>query len=156
MLTGLSDAYLFGDTIELTAAPDAGWVFAGWRTAACRARTTRRPSHWRVTPPSPPPLCRPRASAWMSASRAAATSPSNPAGGVYVEATVVTLAPQPSAGWQFAGWSGPDVAELVDKGGGVWEIAMDGDKALAATFTQTEYRLATSVTGSGVVIKEPE
>ena len=92
----------------------------------------------------------------MSASWAAAASPSNPAGGVYVEATVVTLAPQPGAGWQFAGWSGPDVADLVDKGGGVWEIAMDGDKALAATFTQTEYTLATNVTGSGVVIKEPE
>jgi hypothetical protein len=46
----------------------------------------------------------------------------------------VTLTPMPTTGWSFDHWSGDDVTDLVDIGGGSWSITMDDDKSLTATF----------------------
>jgi hypothetical protein len=49
---------------------------------------------------------------------------------------VVTLTPTADSGWTFDGWSGADVLDLVDVGGGDWTITMDADKAVIATFSE--------------------
>jgi len=52
----------------------------------------------------------------------------------YLSGTPVTLTPIAALDWSFAGWSGADVADLVDAGGGDWTILMDSNKAVTATF----------------------
>ncbi len=57
-------------------------------------------------------------------------SPGNP----YTYGEIATLEPIADAGWIFAGWSGANASELSDNGDGTWDLTMDGDKAVTATF----------------------
>jgi len=60
----------------------------------------------------------------------------NPDETCYAYDTVVTLTPTADPGWTFDGWSGADVADLVDVGGGNWTITMNSNKAVIATFVE--------------------
>jgi hypothetical protein len=51
--------------------------------------------------------------------------------GVYTAGTVVTMTAVPSVGWQLKSWSGDGVAILPQ-----WQVQMDGNKVVTATFTQ--------------------
>ena len=73
----------------------------------------------------------------------------------YNDGETVTLTPVPAAGWAFTGWSGLDAADLTNNGNGTWSLLMNGDKALAATFTQDEYTLMVT-SAHGVVTRNPD
>jgi hypothetical protein len=65
----------------------------------------------------------------------------NTPGNPYTYGQTATLEPVADLGWTFAGWSGPDAGELSDNGDGTWDLTMDGDKAVTATFIQHVYYL---------------
>ena len=80
----------------------------------------------------------------------------NTPGNPYTYAQTATLEPDADPGWTFAGWSGPDAAELSDNGDGTWDLTMDGDKSVTATFTQDEYTLTVNTVGDGAVDEDPD
>jgi uncharacterized repeat protein (TIGR02543 family) len=80
---------------------------------------------------------------------------SNTPGNPYTYDQTATLEPLADPGWTFAGWSGPDAAELSDNSDGTWSLTMDGDKSLTATFSQDEYDVTVTVVGNGTVNHTP-
>ena len=60
----------------------------------------------------------------------------DPAGGVYNAGTIVTLTPVASSGYEFAGWTGTDAADVSYNGDGTWSITMDADKSVTANFVE--------------------
>jgi uncharacterized repeat protein (TIGR02543 family) len=68
----------------------------------------------------------------------------SPPGGAYASGTVVTLTATPAADYSFAGWSG-DLSSSTNPA----TVTMNGNKTVTATFTQIQYMLTISVTGSG-------
>jgi uncharacterized repeat protein (TIGR02543 family) len=129
--------YSYGQDVELTATADPGWTFDHWSgdlTGSANPATITMDGDKTVTayfteevPPE-----------WYTLSVNVVGNGSvtlNPAGSTYAAGTVVQLTVDPAAGWSFAGWSGPDVGDLVNTGGGTWSITMDEDKSLTATFT---------------------
>ncbi|BBO71366.1 hypothetical protein DSCA_52960 [Desulfosarcina alkanivorans] len=56
----------------------------------------------------------------------------DPAGGVYDFGTIVTLTPDPDAGWAFDSWSGDAQGSQNP-----YDIVMDEDKTVTAIFTRT-------------------
>jgi hypothetical protein len=78
-------------------------------------------------------------------------TPGNP----YTYDETATLEPIPNAGWSFAGWSGPDAGDLSHNHDGAWELDMDTDKAVTATFSQNEYEVTVTTSGSGAVNHTP-
>ncbi|MGA3054009.1 MAG: choice-of-anchor tandem repeat GloVer-containing protein [Candidatus Korobacteraceae bacterium] len=64
----------------------------------------------------------------------------------YLSNTQVTLNATPAAGWTFSGWSG------ACSGTGPCVVTMTQDLSVSATFTQLDYTLTVSTSGSGTVI----
>ncbi len=62
----------------------------------------------------------------------------NTPGNPYAYGQTATLEPAADPGSTFAGWSGPDAVELSDNGNGTWDLLMNADKAVIATFTEDE------------------
>ena len=80
-----------------------------------------------------------------------------PTGGTYIHGTNVTLTPFPDFDSDFTDWSGPNVNDLLNNGDGTWNITMDDNKSVTATFNLKEYTLIinTDGTGSGTVTLDP-
>ncbi len=155
-LNGPSDAYLLGDTVELTATPNdpANYAFAGWSgdlTGAQNPATlTLDKAEVQVTA-----TFAPKRTLVVGVDPAAAGQVElDPPGGVYGNGTVVTLTPKPNANYSFGQWSGPNASNLVNLGNGSWSIMMDGDKNVTANFIPG-YALAITTTGQGMVITDP-
>lgn len=75
----------------------------------------------------------------------------NPPNGPYVTGTVVTLTPQPAAGWRFQGWSGD-----LSGNSSPATITMDANKSVQATFVQIPtYSLSLTTFGQGSVEVSP-
>src|SRR4030067_260049 len=143
-LDPVGGSYVSGTVVDLTALADAGWSFAGWSGDASGSELTT--------------------SVTMDGDKVVtATFTQNvytltvnvvgqgsvtldPVGGSYVSGTVVDLTALADAGWSFAGWSGDaSGSELTTS------VTMDGDKVVAATFTQNVYTLTVNVVGQGSV-----
>jgi regulation of enolase protein 1 (concanavalin A-like superfamily) len=78
----------------------------------------------------------------------------DPAGfpGGYPDGTVVELSAVPSAGWEFAGWSG-DVSGSVNP----VSVTLNADVSVQALFVEdVPVSLTTSVVGDGVVVVDPD
>ena len=132
-LTGISDAYLYGDVIELAATADPGWIFAGWSGSLSGADNPA--SLTLVDDAAITATFVPDDSVSLVVGITGSGDVAlNPAGGLYAPGTVVILEPQPEPGWQFAGWTGDDAADLVNRGDGTWEITMDAAKSVTAQF----------------------
>jgi uncharacterized repeat protein (TIGR02543 family) len=153
-LTGPSDAYFQGDTIELKAVPNPGWTFAGWGgdlddTANPRSLTLT--SNLNVTAHFVQGTAR-RLDLTVAG---AGQIELDPLGPWYSNGQVVKLKPVPSPGWAFDGWSGPNGSEPTNNGDGTWSLTMNADKTLTGTFGKAQYALTTQVSGSGSVAKTP-
>ncbi len=59
-------------------------------------------------------------------------------GSEFPEKTIVTLEPDPAAGYEFYGWDGEHGGE-VQKDEGEWKLLMDGDKSIQAVFSELDY-----------------
>jgi uncharacterized repeat protein (TIGR02543 family) len=68
---------------------------------------------------------------------------------LYPPNTPVTLNATPNAGWIFSGWSG------ACSGTGPCNITMNQNLSVTATFSQVNYLLAVSISGSGTVTSTP-
>jgi hypothetical protein len=79
----------------------------------------------------------------------------NTPGNPYAYGQTATLEPDADPGWSFDGWSGSDVGDLVDNGDGTWDLLMDEDKSVTATFTEDEYAVTVTIVGDGVVNNTP-
>ena len=70
--------------------------------------------------------------------------------GPYHYGDVVQLTTVAAAGWSFQGWSGDLLGSTNPT-----TLVIDGNKAVTATFTQDQYTLTVTISGSGSVSKLP-
>jgi hypothetical protein len=150
-----SDAYLYGDTITLTAIPDdpTTYAFVAWSgdlTGTENPASLTLDGDVAVTATFAPKKTLnvsidPEGSGEVML---------QPPGGAYGEGTVVTLTPKPGDDWVFEQWSGPDKDDLVDLGNGSWSITMDADKNVTADFV-LGYSLIINTQGQGIVATDP-
>jgi uncharacterized repeat protein (TIGR02543 family) len=118
--------------VELTAEPSAGWEFSGWSgelSSAANPATITMDANKNVTATFTEVSV--TQYALNVTTTGSGTVSLNPSGGVYDPATPVELTAEPSAGWEFSGWSG----ELSNTANPE-TITMDADKNVTATFTE--------------------
>jgi len=144
-----SHTYSYGDVVTLTAAPDAGWSFAGWSgdlSGSANPATITMEANKAVTATfTQIPYA-------LTVSTIGSGSVSkDPDQAIYHYGDVVTLTAAPAVGWSFAGWSG-DLSGSANPA----TITMEANKAITATFTQIPYALTVSTIGSGSVSKDPD
>jgi hypothetical protein len=155
-LVGPSDAYLLGDTVELTAVPDdpVNFAFAGWSGDLTGAQN---PASLTLDEPVT------QVTATFAPKRTLTTAVDpvaagavllDPPGGVYGNGTVVKLTPTSNANWSFDRWTGPNQSDLVSSGDGSWSIMMDADKSVTANFVPG-FSLDITTTGQGTVLTNP-
>jgi hypothetical protein len=82
----------------------------------------------------------------------------NCGGEKYLAGTSVQLHPVARGGWDFQGWGGPSVGDLVDNGDDTYQLLMNGNKTLTATFTAACRRVNVDIKppDSGTVEISPE
>jgi len=140
--------YDSGTVVTLTANPAAGFQFTGWSgdlTGSTNPTTITMSAAKSVTATFTPIQYSLSVNAVGSGSVTL-----NPPGGVYDSATVVTLTANPSAGFQFTGWSG-DLSGSINP----TTITMSAAKSVTATFTPIQYSLSVNAVGSGSVTLNP-
>jgi hypothetical protein len=134
--------YASGTTVTLTPVPSAGYLFSSWSganaadivntsgvyTIVMNGNKTVQANFTQIT------------YTLTAGDDGHGTVTLNPAGGTYASGTTVTLIPMPSSGYQFSSWSGANAADIVSTGG-VYTIAMNGNKSVIANFTTTIYRV---------------
>jgi hypothetical protein len=71
---------------------------------------------------------------------------------------LVELIPNPTPGWQFSTWIGPNAGDLINNGDGTYTLPMDGDKQVTAVFAVGEYtmQLVVEPPDKGTVTKDPD
>jgi PKD repeat protein len=139
--------YNSGTVVSLTATPDSGWEFSGWSGdlsgSANPANITMNANKTVTATFTEIPVQQYTLTVNVTGQGSVGLSPS---GGVYDSGTVVTLTPNPDAGWQFSGWSGD-----LSGSDNPETITMNTDKTVSAAFTEvggTETVGYTSVFGS--------
>jgi hypothetical protein len=153
-LSGVSDAYLYGDEITLTATPAPGWGFEGWSGGL-----SGRESPAQVILTDDLDVTASFAEGYGLYVDVTGNGEviRDPDSSRYEDGTVVTLTPSADAGWAFDKWNGPDGDKVTDNGNGTWSIVMDGDIQLTAVFVQAEYDVAVAIdpVGTGTVDNRP-
>ncbi|HEX2958924.1 MAG TPA: hypothetical protein VHO70_18965 [Chitinispirillaceae bacterium] len=134
--------FLSGTEVEITAAPQSGWVFSNWSGD--------------VTGAANPIIVTMNANKTIVAHfiqithNLTTTTEGNgtivPATGTFPENSPCTLTATPAAGWQFSNWSG-DLTGTTNPA----EIIMNADKYVVAHFSQIVHALTISVSGNGTV-----
>lgn len=149
--------YLPGHTATLKPAAAAGWTFAGWNGPDADDLANNGNGTWDLVMDDDKAVTASfsqdeyEVTATTSGSGTVSHTPGNP----YTYGETATLEPLATTGWGFAGWSGPDAGDLSNNGDGTWDLVMDGDKAVTATFSQDEYEVTATTSGSGTVINTP-
>jgi hypothetical protein len=69
----------------------------------------------------------------------------------YDEGSSVTLTAAPATGWVFSNWQG-DATGTTNP----ITLSMNADKTIAAVFVEITYSVTVSITGSGIVDKDPD
>ena len=140
--------YAAGSVVNLTAAADPGSSFENWSGDLSGTNPSTS-----ITMNSDKTVTATFDAIYYSLTITADGSGSvdlSPVGGSYTYNTVVTLTPQPLAGWTFSHWEG-DLSGDNDPE----TITMDGDKSVTAVFTEDSYPLTVLVDGSGSVDLSP-
>jgi hypothetical protein len=129
-------AYGYGDLVTLTPDPDAHATFEGWSGPDADDLVDNGDGSWSLV------MDRNRevtaefelvgyfVTVSTEGEGKVSLTPENPFD--YLE--VATLEPQPSAGWRFVDWSGPDAGDLYDNLDGTWSLRVDADKEVTAIF----------------------
>jgi len=141
--------YASGTVVSLNPEAAAGWTFAGWSGALSGAddpASITMDSNKTVTATFTPPQY--TLTVIVVGSGTVTKTPNT---ATYTSGTVVSLNPEATAGWTFAGWSGA-LSGADDPA----SITMDADKTVTATFTQDAYTLTVNIVGNGTVAKTPE
>ena len=77
-----------------------------------------------------------------------------PGSGEYLENETITLEVEPAAGWQFDGWFGPDTDALKEITENKYELTIDDDKNIEASFEREWPKLDIDVEGEGETVPE--
>jgi outer membrane protein assembly factor BamB len=136
----INSSYRYGELVSLDATAASGWNFAGWSgdaTGVSNAAITMD-ANKTVTAT----FTQNTYSLTIITTGSGAVSPGNHS---YLSGTTVNLQALSSSGWTFSGWSG-DASGQSDT-----TLAMDSNKTVYATFTQTTCTLTILTTGQGSV-----
>jgi hypothetical protein len=142
-------SYDYGQQVELTAVPDAGWVFDHWdgdATGSDNPLTISMTGNKIIT-------------AYFTQETFTLSVTINGSGSVtqdpdqteYTFGTLVTLTAVPDTGMEFDRWEG-----AVTSTANPVQLVIDGDKEVTAFFAAGEYTVDTAVVGSGSVTKAPD
>ncbi len=136
-------SYHYGDFVELTATPSAGWSFAGW---SGDITGSDNPHIFIVNDSMSVTATFTQNTYSLTVNTVGGGSVTLSSLDPYYYGDTVNLTAIADAGWIFSGWSGdltgsdnPDI------------ITIDGDKTITATFVQDEYALTISTVGNGAV-----
>ena len=141
--------YEYGDQVELTAVPVAGWEFIGWSGDATGDSTVIQIEI----------LANTNVIATFERIEYIISTTVNGEGEVskspeqifYYYGDDVELSAQASPGWEFKNWSG-DLSGTNP----VKEITVNSDKNIIANFEEEKYTLVITIEGSGTVRIDPE
>lgn len=135
--------YYYGDVVQLSAVPSAGWSFDHWTgdsSGSLNPTTILIDDNKAATATFTQNVYT------LTTSAVGDGSVSRNNSGPYHFGDFVDLTAIPAAGWSFNHWSG-DVTGSTNPE----TILINGNKDVTAIFTQNEYTLDTSVVGSGTV-----
>ncbi|MEJ2722093.1 MAG: hypothetical protein P8181_13290, partial [bacterium] len=142
-------AYLYGDTVMVTAVPDSGWVFDRWSTGLTGSEnpdTVVMVSDTTVTATFAPGSY--ALDVGIDGNGSVVITPDQPA---YDFGDTVVVEAVPDPGWVFESWSGALTGtENPDT------IVMSSDTTVTATFAMEQYALAVNTVGTGSVTKTPD
>jgi uncharacterized repeat protein (TIGR02543 family) len=140
--------YASGSSVQLTATPAAGYVFAGWSgglSGSANPATVTMSGNKAVTAT----FTQIQYTLTVSTVGQGTVSRS-PDQASYASGSTVQLTATPAAGWSFSGWSGD-----ASGSSSPLTVSMTGNKAFTATFTQNQYTLTVNTSGQGSVAKSP-
>jgi hypothetical protein len=146
-------AYDYGVVVRLTPAPYVGWTFAGWSGPNAGELVYNHDGSWSLTMDGYKQLTATftqdtyEVTITVQGQGAVDNSPGNP----YGYGQMATLTPNPTAGWSFSEWTGPDGGDLVNNWDGTWSLWMNANKTVAATFTRDQYTVDVTIDGDGTV-----
>ena len=139
--------YHYGDTVQLTAIGDTGWAFANWigdLTGSANPATVTMDGNKTIAAHFTLGTYQVNLSAGTGG-----TVTKSPNQAAYTYGTQVTLTATAEAGYKFNEWSGDltsNVSPVI--------ITVDGNKTIAASFTQLEYMLTVQTSGQGSVTRD--
>ncbi|MCW4028890.1 MAG: PQQ-binding-like beta-propeller repeat protein [Candidatus Bathyarchaeota archaeon] len=142
VIRNATGAYLYGQTVNFTAVPDAGWSFTEWRGA--KFHSTDNPlimtidSNRTITVT----FTQDTYTLTVITSGNGTVSPGNSS---YLSGTIVNLTAIADQGWTFSGWGG------AASGTTNTTLTLTGNLTVTATFTQDNYLLTIITTGQGSV-----
>jgi len=128
--------YLSGSTATLEPVAATGWIFSGWSGTNAAELSDNLNGTWTLLMDSNKDVTATfvqdeySVTVGIVGNGVVNNTPGNP----YLSGTSATLEPVPVLGWTFSGWSGANAAELADNSDGTWDLLMDGNKDVTATF----------------------
>ncbi len=131
--------YHYGDAVQLTATPNAGWSFATWAgdlTGTDNSGTVTINGDKTVTAT----FTQDTYTLTITTAGQGTVTPSNTS---YLSGTTVDLNAVAALHWKFSGWSG-DASGTANT-----TITMNGNRTVTATFTKTLYTVNFAVSGVG-------
>jgi hypothetical protein len=151
-LISLNDTgpYNYGDWVELTANPAIGWSFDHWSEGLSG---TVNPSAILIDDNKlvTAHFIQTEYSLTLTANPIEGGSVSTNASGPYHYGDYVELTAVPTVGWSFSIWSGDHSGSTNPA-----VITITDNTAVTATFTQDQYTLSVTTSGSGSVGKDPD
>lgn len=141
--------YQYGELVTVTATADLGWTFANWSGDA-----TGTSNPVQVTMDGDKVVTANFSQNQYTLAVNVVGSGSvarDPNKLTYPHGEVVTLTATADPGWTFANWSGDAVGTSNPV-----QVTMDGNKTVAANFSQNQYTLTVSMAGSGSVTRSPD
>jgi hypothetical protein len=139
--------YHYGDVVELTATPDAGWSFGSW---SGDVTDTANPVSVTIYGNTAVTANYTQDEYTLDVTSAHGTVAKDPDQATYHYGDVVELTATPDAGWSFGSWSG-DVTDTANP----VSVTIYGNTAVTANYTQDEYTLDVT-SAHGTVAKDPD
>jgi len=136
-----SEPYVYGQAVNLTAIPQAGWSFQDWSgdlTGSANPATITLDANKSVTATF-------TQDSYPLTMITIGQGTVNPGNVSRLSGTVVDIEAINAPGWTFIGWSG-DASGLLNT-----TVTMDGPRTVAAIFSQDSYTLTMYTTGEGSV-----